>query len=168
MRIKELIEANPMDPGGRLIGRGVGSVAKGVGAVAGGVAAAPARAVAGYRKGAAAVDKFLSPSKWFGGDDTTTKKTEPATPAAAEPAAQEKSTALNADSVIKTLDLVTRGSPMVSSDIALLKTLRSNVKNNMYDTDNPGAVDQALKTVISGQQLNSKQISTLQQFSTLF
>lgn len=167
MKIREIIsEANPMDPGGRLIGRGVGSVAKGVGAVAGGIAAAPARAVAGYRKGAAAVDKFLSPSKWFGGgDDTTTKKTEPA---AAEPAAQEKSTALNADSVIQTLDLVTRGSPMVSSDIALLKTLRSNVKNNMYDTDNPGAVDQALKTVISGQQLNSKQISTLQQFSTLF
>jgi hypothetical protein len=57
---------------------------------------------------------------------------------------------------------------MVSSDIALLKTLRSNVKNNMYDTDNPDAVDQALKTVINGQPLNSKQISTLQQFSTLF
>ena len=167
MRIKELIEANPMDPGGRVIGQGVGSVAKGVGAVAGGIAAAPARAVAGYKKGAAAVDKFLSPSKWFGGGDTPTKKAAP-TAAAAEPAAQEKSTALNPDSVVQTLDLVTRGSPMVSSDIALLKTLRSNVKNNMYDTDNPGAVDQALKTVISGQQLNSKQISTLQQFSTLF
>jgi len=166
MRIKELIEANPMDPGGRVIGQGVGSVAKGVGAVAGGIAAAPARAVAGYKKGAAAVDKFLSPSKWFGGNDTPTKKAAPV--AAAEPAAQEKSTALNADSVIQTLDLVTRGSPMVSSDIALLKTLRSNVKNNMYDTDNPDAVDQVLKTVISGQQLNSKQISTLQQFSTLF
>ena len=171
MKIKEIIsEANPMDPGGRLIGRGVGSVAKGVGAVAGGIAAAPARAVAGYRKGSAAVDKFLNPSQWFGGGDTPTKKVEPAAaePAAAEPAAQEKSTALNADSVIQTLDLVTRGSPMVSSDIALLKTLRSNVKNNMYDTDNPDAVDQALKTVINGQQLNSKQISTLQQFSTLF
>lgn len=166
MRIKELIEANPMDPGGRVIGRGVGSVAKGVGAVAGGVAAAPARAVAGYKKGAAAVDKFLSPSKWFGGGDAATKKAAPV--AAAEPAAQEKSTVLNADSVIKTLDLVTQGSPMVSSDIALLKTLRSNVKNNMYDTDNADAVDQALKTVINGQQLNSKQISTLQQFSTLF
>ena len=166
MRIKELIEANPMDPGGRVIGRGVGSVAKGVGAVAGGVAAAPARAVAGYKKGAAAVDKFLSPSKWCGGDDTPTKKAAPV--AAAEPAAQEKSTALNADSVVQTLDLVTRGSPMVSSDIALLKTLRSNVRNNMYDTDNADAVDQALKTVINGQQLNSKQISTLQQFSTLF
>jgi hypothetical protein len=38
----------------------------------------------------------------------------------------------------------------------------------MYDTDNPDAVAQALKTVISGQPLNSKQISTLQQFSTLF
>ena len=172
MKIREIIsEANPMDPGGRLIGRGVGSVAKGVGAVAGGIAAAPARAVAGYRKGSAAVDKFLDPSQWFrGGDDTTTKKAEPAAaePAAAEPAAQEKSTALNADSVIKTLDLVTRGSPLVSSDIVLLKTLRNNVKNNMYDTDNPDAVDQALKTVINGQQLNSKQISTLQQFSTLF
>ena len=155
-----------MDPGGRVIGQGVGTLAKGVGAVAGGIAAAPARAVAGYRKGAAAVDKFLSPSKWFGGDDTPTKKAAPV--AAAEPAAQEKSTALNADSVIKTLDLVTRGSPLVSSDIALLKTLRSNVKNNMYDTDNPDAVAQALKTVIGGQQLNSKQISTLQQFSTLF
>ena len=166
MRIKELIEANPMDPGGRVIGQGVGAVAKGIGAVAGGVAAAPARAVAGYRKGSAAVDKFLNPSKWFGGDDTSTKKAAPA--AATEPAAQEKSTALNADSVIQTLDLVTRGSPMVSSDIALLKTLRNNVKNNMYDTDNPDAVDQALKTVINGQQLNSKQISTLQQFSTLF
>jgi hypothetical protein len=166
MRIKELIEANPMDPGGRVIGQGVGTLAKGVGAVAGGIAAAPARAVAGYRKGAAAVDKFLSPSKWFGGDDTPTKKAAPV--AAAEPAAQEKSTALNADSVIKTLDLVTRGSPLVSSDIALLKTLRSNVKNNMYDTDNPDAVSQALKTVIGGQQLNSKQISTLQQFSALF
>ena len=176
MKIKEIIsEANPMDPGGRLIGRGVGSVAKGVGAVAGGIAAAPARAVAGYRKGSAAVDKFLNPSQWFGGGDTPTKKVEPAAaepaaaePAAAEPAAQEKSTALNADSVIQTLDLVTRGSPLVSSDIALLKTLRNNVKNNMYDTDNPDAVDQALKTVINGQQLNSKQISTLQQFSTLF
>ena len=167
MRIKELIEANPMDPGGRVIGQGVGSVAKGVGAVAGGIAAAPARAVAGYKKGAAAVDKFLSPSKWFGGGDTPTKKAAP-TAAAAEPAAQEKSTALNPDSVVQTLDLVTRGSPMVSSDIALLKTLRSNVRNNMYDTDNADAVDQALKTVISGQQLNSKQISTLQQFSTLF
>jgi hypothetical protein len=167
MRIKELIEANPMDPGGRVIGQGVGSVAKGVGAVAGGIAAAPARAVAGYKKGAAAVDKFLSPSKWFGGGDTPTKKAAP-TAAAAEPAAQEKSTALNPDSVVQTLDLVTRGSPMVSSDIALLKTLRSNVKNNMYDTDNADAVDQALKTVINGQQLNSKQISTLQQFSTLF
>ena len=166
MRIKELIEANPMDPGGRVIGRGVGSVAKGVGAVAGGIAAAPARAVAGYKKGAAAVDKFLSPSKWFGGDDTPTKKAVPV--AAAEPAAQEKSTALNPDSVVQILDLVTRGSPLVASDIALLKTLRSNVKNNMYDTDNADAVDQALKTVISGQQLNSKQISTLQQFSTLF
>ena len=166
MRIKELIEANPMDPGGRVIGQGVGSVAKGVGTVAGGIAAAPARAVAGYKKGAAAVDKFLSPSKWFGGSDTPTKKAAPA--AAAEPAAQEKSTALNPDSVVQTLDLVTRGSPMVSSDIALLKTLRSNVKNNMYDTDNADAVDQALKTVINGQQLNSKQISTLQQFSTLF
>lgn len=167
MRIKELIEANPMDPGGRVIGKGTGSVAKGVGAVAGGIAAAPARAVAGYKKGAAAVDKFLSPSKWFGGSDTPTKKAAP-TAAAAEPAAQEKSTALNPDSVVQTLDLVTRGSPMVSSDIALLKTLRSNVRNNMYDTDNADAVDQALKTVISGQQLNSKQISTLQQFSTLF
>ena len=167
MRITELIEANPMDPGGRVIGQGVGSVAKGVGAVAGGIAAAPARAVAGYKKGAAAVDKFLSPSKWFGGGDTPTKKAAP-TAAAAEPAAQEKSTALNPDSVVQTLDLVTRGSPMVSSDIALLKTLRSNVKNNMYDTDNADAVDQALKTVINGQQLNSKQISTLQQFSTLF
>jgi hypothetical protein len=167
MRIKELIEANPMDPGGRVIGQGVGSVAKGVGAVAGGIAAAPARAVAGYKKGAAAVDKFLSPSKWFGGGDTPTKKAAP-TAAAAEPAAQEKSTALNPDSVVQTLDLVTRGSPMVSSDIALLKTLRSNVRNNMYDTDNADAVDQALKTVINGQQLNSKQISTLQQFSTLF
>jgi hypothetical protein len=166
MRIKELIEANPMDPGGRVIGQGVGTLAKGVGAVAGGIAAAPARAVAGYKKGAAAVDKFLSPSKWFGGGDTPTKKAAPT--AAAEPAAQEKSTALNPDSVVQTLDLVTRGSPMVSSDIALLKTLRSNVKNNMYDTDNADAVDQALKTVISGQQLNSKQISTLQQFSTLF
>ena len=92
----------------------------------------------------------------------------PTAAAAAEPAAQEKSTALNPDSVVQTLDLVTRGSPMVSSDIALLKTLRSNVKNNMYDTDNADAVDQALKTVINGQQLNSKQISTLQQFSTLF
>ena len=168
MRIKELIEANPMDPGGRVIGQGVGSVAKGVGAVAGGIAAAPARAVAGYKKGAAAVDKFLSPSKWFGGSDTPTKKAASTAAAAAEPAAQEKSTALNPDSVVQTLDLVTRGSPMVSSDIALLKTLRSNVKNNMYDTDNADAVDQALKTVISGQQLNSKQISTLQQFSTLF
>ena len=168
MRIKELIEANPMDPGGRVIGQGVGSVAKGVGAVAGGIAAAPARAVAGYKKGAAAVDKFLSPSKWFGGGDTPTKKAAPTAAAAAEPAAQEKSTALNPDSVVQTLDLVTRGSPMVSSDIALLKTLRSNVKNNMYDTDNADAVDQALKTVINGQQLNSKQISTLQQFSTLF
>ena len=166
MRIKELVEANPMDPGGRVIGRGVGSVAKGVGAVAGGVAAAPARAVAGYKKGAAAVDKLLSPSKWFGGGDTPTKKAAPV--AAAEPAAQEKSTALNPDSVVQTLDLVTRGSPMVSSDIALLKTLHSNVKNNMYDTDNPDAVAQALKTVISGRQLNSKQISTLQQFSKLF
>jgi len=166
MRIKELVEANPMDPGGRVIGRGVGSVAKGVGAVAGGVAAAPARAVAGYRKGAAAVDKLLSPSKWFSGGDTPTKKAAPV--AAAEPAAQEKSTALNPDSVVQTLDLITRGSPMVSSDIALLKTLHSNVKNNMYDTDNPDAVAQALKTVISGQQLNSKQISTLQQFSKLF
>jgi hypothetical protein len=166
MRIKELIEANPMDPGGRVIGRGVGSVAKGVGAVAGGVAAAPDRLVKGYKKGAAAVDKLLSPSKWFGGGDTPTKKAAPV--AAAEPAAQEKSTALNADSVVQILDLVTRGSPMVSSDIALLKTLRSNVKNNMYDTDNPDAVDQALKTVINGQPLNSKQISTLQQFSTLF
>jgi len=166
MRIKELIEANPMDPGGRVIGRGVGSVAKGVGAVAGGIAAAPARAVAGYKKGAAAVDKFLSPSKWFGGSDTPTKKAAPV--AASEPAAQEKSTALNPDSVVQTLDLVTRGSPMVASDIALLKTLRSNVKNNMYDTDNPDAVAQALKTVISSQPLNSKQISTLQQFSTLF
>ena len=168
MRIKELIEANPMDPGGRVIGQGVGSVAKGVGAVAGGIAAAPARAVAGYKKGAAAVDKFLSPSKWFGGGDTPTKKAAPTAAAADEPAAQEKSTALNPDSVVQTLDLVTRGSPMVSSDIALLKTLRSNVKNNMYDTDNADAVDQALKTVINGQQLNSKQISTLQQFSTLF
>jgi hypothetical protein len=169
MRIKELIEANPMDPGGRVIGRGVGSVAKGVGAVAGGVAAAPERLAKGYKKGAAAVDKLLSPSKWFGGGDTPTKKAAPtAAPTAAEPAAQEKSTALNADSVVQTLDLVTRGSPMVSSDIALLKTLRSNVKNNMYDTDNPDAVDQALKTVINGQPLNSKQISTLQQFSTLF
>ena len=167
MRIKELIEANPMDPGGRVIGQGVGSVAKGVGAVAGGIAAAPARAVAGYKKGAAAVDKFLSPSKWFGGGDTPTKKAAP-TAAAAEPAAQEKSTALNPDSVVQILDLVTRGSPLVASDIALLKTLRSNVRNNMYDTDNADAVDQALKTVISGQQLNSKQISTLQQFSTLF
>ena len=167
MRIKELIEANPMDPGGRVIGQGVGSVAKGVGAVAGGIAAAPARAVAGYKKGAAAVDRFLSPSKWFGGGDTPTKKAAP-TAAAAEPAAQEKSTALNPDSVVQILDLVTRGSPLVASDIALLKTLRSNVKNNMYDTDNADAVDQALKTVISGQQLNSKQISTLQQFSTLF
>ena len=167
MRIKELIEANPMDPGGRVIGQGVGSVAKGVGSVAGGIAAAPARAVAGYKKGAAAVDKFLSPSKWFGGGDTPTKKAAP-TAAAAEPAAQEKSTALNPDSVVQILDLVTRGSPLVSSDIALLKTLRSNVRNNMYDTDNADAVDQALKTVISGQQLNSKQISTLQQFSTLF
>ena len=167
MRIKELIEANPLDPGGRVIGQGVGAVAKGVGAVAGGIAAAPARAVAGYKKGAAAVDKFLSPSKWFGGGDTPTKKAAP-TAAAAEPAAQEKSTALNPDSVVQTLDLVTRGSPMVSSDIALLKTLRSNVRNNMYDTDNADAVDQALKTVINGQQLNSKQISTLQQFSTLF
>ena len=156
-----------MDPGGRVIGQGVGSVAKGVGAVAGGIAAAPARAVAGYKKGAAAVDKFLSPSKWFGGSDTPAKKAAP-TPAAAEPVAQEKSTALNADSVIQTLDLVTRGSPLVASDIALLKTLRSNVKNNMYDTDNPDAVYQALKTVINGQQLNSKQISVLQQFSTLF
>lgn len=170
MRIKELIEANPMDPGGRVIGQGVGAVAKGVGAVAGGVAAAPARAVAGYKKGAAAVDKFLNPSQWFGGGDTVTKKAAPAAApaAAAEPAAQEKSTALNPDSVVQTLDLVTRGSPMVSSDIALLKTLRSNVKNNMYDTANADAVDQALKTVINGQQLNSKQISTLQQFSTLF
>ena len=167
MRIKELIEANPMDPGGRVIGQGVGSVAKGVGAVAGGIAAAPARAVAGYKKGAAAVDKFLSPSKWFGGGDTPTKKAAP-TAAAAEPAAQEKSTALNPDSVVQILDLVTRGSPLVSSDIALLKTLRSNVRNKMYDTDNADAVDQALKTVISGQQLNSKQINTLQQFSTLF
>jgi hypothetical protein len=77
MRIKELIEANPMDPGGRVIGKGAGSVAKGVGAVAGGVAAAPARAVAGYKKGAAAVDKFLSPSKWFGGGDAPTKKAAP-------------------------------------------------------------------------------------------
>lgn len=166
MRIKELIEANPMDPGGRVIGQGVGSVAKGVGAVAGGIAAAPARAVAGYKKGAAAVDKFLSPSKWFGGGDTPTKKVAPT--AAAEPAAQEKSTALNPDSVVQILDLVTRGSPLVASDIALLKTLRSNVKNKMYDTDNADAVDQALKTVINGQQLTSKQISTLQQFSTLF
>ena len=165
MRIKELIEANPMDPGGRVIGQGVGSVAKGVGAVAGGIAAAPARAVAGYKKGAAAVDKLLSPSKWFGGGDTPTKKAEPT---AAEPAAQEKSTALNPDSVVQILDLVTRGSPLVASDIALLKTLRSNVRNKMYDTDNADAVDQALKTVISGQPLNSKQISTLQQFSTLF
>lgn len=166
MRIKELIEANPMDPGGRVIGKGTGSVAKGVGAVAGGIAAAPARAVAGYKKGAAAVDKFLSPSKWFGGSDTPTKKATPT--AAAEPAAQEKSTALNPDSVVQILDLVTRGSPLVASDIALLKTLRSNVKNKMYDTDNADAVDQALKTVINGQQLTSKQISTLQQFSTLF
>ena len=165
MRIKELIEANPMDPGGRVIGQGVGSVAKGVGAVAGGIAAAPARAVAGYKKGAAAVDKLLSPSNWFGGGDTPTKKAEPT---AAEPAAQEKSTALNPDSVVQILDLVTRGSPLVASDIALLKTLRSNVRNKMYDTDNADAVDQALKTVISGQPLNSKQISTLQQFSTLF
>jgi hypothetical protein len=168
MRIKELIEAKPLDPAITRAGQGIGAVAKGVGAVAGGIAAAPARAVAGYRKGAAAVDKFLDPSKWFGGDDTSTKKVEPANPAPAEPAAQEKSTTLNADSVIKTLDFVTRGSPLIDSDIALLKTLRSNVKNNMYDTANPDAVDQALKTVISGQQLNSKQISTLQQFSTLF
>jgi|LauGreDrversion4_1035100.scaffolds.fasta_scaffold02460_6 hypothetical protein len=166
MRIKELIEAKPLDPAITRAGQGVGAVAKGVGAVAGGIAAAPARAVAGYRKGAAAVDKFLDPSKWFGGNDTPTKKAAPV--AAAEPAAQEKSTALNADSVVQTLDLVTRGSQLVSSDITLLKTLRSNVKNNMYDTDNPDAVAQALKTVIGGQQLNSKQISTLQQFSTLF
>jgi len=166
MRIKELIEAKPLDPAITRAGQGIGAVAKGVGAVAGGIAAAPARAVAGYRKGAAAVDKFLDPSKWFGGNDTPTKKAAPV--AAAEPAAQEKSTALNADSVVQTLDLVTRGSQLVSSDITLLKTLRSNVKNNMYDTDNPDAVAQALKTVIGGQQLNSKQISTLQQFSTLF
>lgn len=168
MKIREVIIEAPSN--GVTIGKAVSGASKGIGTVAGGVAAAPDRLVKGYKKGHAAIDKLLSPSKWFGGKDDQTKL-DPADIPKVEPvagAAPEKSTALNSDSVVQILDLVTRGSPLVASDIALLKTLRSNVRNKMYDTDNPDAVDQALRTVINGQPLNSKQISTLQQFSRLF
>jgi CheY-like chemotaxis protein len=64
---EEIISEAPSGDIGHAVGHTASAGARGVGMAVGAVAGAPKRLVKGVKSGAAAFDKLMSPSQWFGG-----------------------------------------------------------------------------------------------------
>jgi|688.fasta_scaffold1012587_1 hypothetical protein len=146
MKIKEIISEAPAGDIGHAVGHTTNAAAKGIGAVAGAVAGAPKRVAKGIKSGAAAFDKLMSPSQWFGGNDD-------------EPSNFEKDTAKNdkADAAAykATVTSVSRGMTPNAQDISNLKQLAAGSK-----TPEEQAV---LKAAYLGLRLNPEQVAIIKQ-----
>jgi hypothetical protein len=149
MKIREIISEAPAGDIGRAVGHTTNFAAKGLGSVIGGVAGAPKRVVKGVKSGAAAFDKLMSPSQWFGGSDD-------------EPSNFEKDTAKN-DAVKKSyqdsLTAVSRGVPTNSTDIKNLKNLAAGA--NLAPEEKA-----ALTAASNRQQLSPEQIAVIKRLIT--
>ena len=154
MKIHEIVsEAIPKMTAGQAVntvGRGagnvVGGVARGIGKAAGIAAGAAPVFKAGFKQGQAKMDKLLSPSKWFGGDDDTAAG----------------STSKNSDTLQQrqSLSRAAEGKPLYKQD---LDTMAGMAK------EAPDAnTQQALKAAAAGQQLSDQQRQLLAQYSKQF
>ena len=149
MKIREIISEAPAGDIGHAVGHTASAGARGVGMAVGAVAGAPKRLVKGVKSGAAAFDKLMSPSQWFGGGGD-------------EPSNFEKDTEKNdkaaAAAEKATLKAVSQGITPNAQDVANLKKLAASSK-----TPEEQAMLQAAYT---GQPLTPEQQAILKQLVT--
>jgi hypothetical protein len=146
MKIRDIISEAPAGDIGHAVGHTANAGAGGVGMAIGAVAGAPKRIVKGVKSGAAAFDKLMSPSQWFGGDGD-------------EPSNFEKDTAkkdkVNAAAYKDTVKAVAQGLVPNAQDVANLKQIAAGSR-----TPEEKAVLQAAYT---GQQLSPEQLVIMKQ-----
>lgn len=146
MKIREIISETPAGDIGHAVGHTASAGSRGVGMAIGAVAGAPKRLVKGVKSGAAAFDKLMSPSQWFGGGGD-------------EPSNFEKDTEKNdkaaAAAEKATIKAVSQGMTPNAQDVANLKQLAASSK-----TPEEQAV---LKAASLGQQLNPNQLAIMKQ-----
>lgn len=110
-----------------------------------------------YEKGYQAVNKLMTPSSWF--DKSSDEKSKPQVSAPAKlPGYQIK-------------DLLTRtaaGQPLYRQDIQNLKTVYSMVQEKSIKVNNPTAVMDILKSAYSGKTLSKEQAEVLSALSQRF
>jgi hypothetical protein len=149
MKIREIISEGPTGAIGRAVGHTASAGAGGAGMAIGAVAGAPKRLVKGVKSGAAAFDKLMSPSQWFGGGGD-------------EPSNFEKDTEKNdkaaAAAEKATLKAVSQGIKPNAQDVVNLKQLAAGSK-----TPEEQAMLQAAYT---GQPLTPEQQAILKQLIT--
>jgi hypothetical protein len=149
MKIREIISETPVDAAGQAAGSGVGAAARGIGTAIGAVAGAPKAIVKGVAKGAAAWDKLMSPSKWFGGSDkadTDNKNTKNKT--------NDTTVAQYTDS----LNAVAQGLNPNAKDIAHLKQLAAKQGFSPEEQE-------VLKAAYFGHQLDTQQRTIIKQIT---
>jgi hypothetical protein len=148
MKIREIIYEAPSGDIGRAVGHTANAAATGIGATIGAVAGAPKRVVKGIKSGAAAFDKLMSPSQWFGGDGD-------------EPSNFEKDTIKKDKAAVaaykNTVKTISQGTAPTSRDVENLKLLASP---NELTTPAEQAV---LKAASLGQQLSPEQLAIMKQ-----
>ena len=146
MKIREVISEAPADDIGRAVGHTANAVAGGIGTVAGAVAGAPKRVAKGIKSGAAAFDKLMSPSQWFGGKDDEPSNFEKDT---------EKNNKADAAAYKATVKSVSQGMTPNAQDISNLKQLAAGSK-----TPEEQAV---LKAAYLGHRLSPEQVTIIKQ-----
>jgi hypothetical protein len=149
MKIREIISETPAGDIGHAVGHTASAGSRGVGMAIGAVAGAPRRVVKGVKSGAAAFDKLMSPSQWFGSSDDGPSNFEKDT---------AKNDAANAAAYKDTLKAVSQGMKPNASDVVNLKQLAAGSK-----TPEEQAV---LKAAYTGQPLTPEQLAIMKQLIT--
>lgn len=149
MKIKEIVSEAPSGDIGRAVGHTANAAATGLGATIGAVAGAPRRVVKGVKSGAAAFDKLMSPSQWFGNSDDGPSNFEKDT---------EKKDKAAAAAYKDTLKAVSQGMKPNANDVVNLKQLAAGSK-----TPEEQAV---LKAAYTGQPLTPEQLAIMKQLIT--
>ena len=138
---------------GQSVGQAVGGVAQGVGKAAGKTVKAAGDFHSGFKAGQKKMDKWLSPSKWFGGDDDNAAKSKPT-------------------DTLKTRQALTRAGTKMNlykDDQDELKSLYKQVKSGEISAGaDQQALLQAIKAAYNQQPLSNQQQQLLQQYSKNF
>jgi hypothetical protein len=115
----------------------------------------------GFEKGSSAMDRLLSPSKWFKKSDNTQSATTASKPKAPQQSVPRK----NAEEV---LSIVTSGGTLRNPEMRVLKQLYSDIKaGNASPRINSKVVLPVLQLVIKGKPLNDNQKTVLTQLKNL-